>query len=96
MATKFQTRPSALVGLNDPYWAWCFDEVAWIWSSHVDSKLHEVWERYKEKPEVAAAMRKQTMDTLLDIAELPTTTHEQPTMEEPSAGKFRDPAAMFN
>ena len=42
MAKQFQCRPSSLLAIEDPYVAWCFDEAAYRWGSHVETQLRAV------------------------------------------------------
>ena len=46
----WRTRPADLVGLDDPYVGWCFDDAVYAWGSHVDSEIEKaVAENNKKK-----------------------------------------------
>lgn len=47
MAEQFQTTPSSLLGLDDPYTRYCLDEAVYIWGRHVENELAKATEGAK-------------------------------------------------
>lgn len=86
MAQRYRTTPSQLVGLTDPYTAWCLDEAVYIFANHVESKLAEAANRQKGEKQKAAAKQRMLTSLLADAAD---------KEGEAAQGKFRDPAAGF-
>lgn len=69
MAKQYNQRPSALVGLSDPYAAYCFDEAVYIFGTHVESELHAVSNKAKTAEEGQASRRNMLMHLLYDPPE---------------------------
>lgn len=63
MANQFRQRPSALVGVSDPYAAYCFDEAVYYFGTHVESELRRVSDG--KKPEEAKRQRQAILTQLL-------------------------------
>ena len=58
------TRPSELIGLIDPYVAYCFDEAVYAWGIYVESEVQAAVE--KAKPKQKDRVQEQTLNKLLD------------------------------
>ena len=39
MAKEYSSRPSQLLGIEDPYSAWCLDDAVYAWGTHVEAEL---------------------------------------------------------
>lgn len=85
MANRFRTRPSQLLGIEDPYIAYCFDEAAYTWGMFVQSQLKEAEEGAK-KPEQRQAARDRAWNRIF----------KDEKKRESEKGVFRDPATMFS
>lgn len=83
MAKQFRARPSQLVGVDDPYIAYCFDDATYTWGIFVEGKLSEA-ENGVSKPDQRRAARERMWKQIFEADE------SKPT------GMFRDPAAMFS
>lgn len=49
LAKTLRTRPSELVGLEDPYVAYCLDEAVMVFGDHVTTELEKVEGKKKER-----------------------------------------------
>lgn len=111
MGQELRVRPSVLAGVGDPYTAYCLDEAAYLFGSHVESELRRVSDGVK-KAKDAQRKRQQTLASLL--AEDPpeaTAVAARPQEQDPyftpeqiaklppakkfDSRHFRDPAETF-
>ncbi len=97
MADQYETRPSQLLGIADPYTAFCLDEAIYMWGSYVDSELDKVGDRdmdrkARAKMEKLRAARQQRYEQLMTE---PTHTNGHALVVGPTT-RFRDPMALFN
>lgn len=95
---QYHVKPSELLGLDDPYVAWCLDEATYMWGSHVDHEVDRAGHKKQKGEDALKNKRLLTLNRLLDAEEMPLSVSE-PVAETPNAdvpkGKFRDPATMF-
>jgi hypothetical protein len=85
MSQAYQTRPSALLGLDateDPYLAWCIDEGIYIWGNLVEERAHRA-EENAPRPEYKAGLRRQMMKRILSY---------DPDAPEDDTKRYADPA----
>lgn len=88
MAEAYSCRPSDLLGIEDPYSAWCMDEAAFTWGMAVDSAVSRA-RHAQENVELKEAAATAELERLLSE---PKEEGDEPVV---STGKFRDPAADF-
>ena len=62
MGQTWGTRPSALVGIQDDFVAYCFDEAVTIFCVHVESELGRV---NGKTPAMTSSMRERVLSKLL-------------------------------
>lgn len=87
MSQQYKTTPSSLLGIDDDYIAWCLNEAVYIFSNHVESKMHEAEARAKGEKQKSAARQRILQMMLKD---------DTPGEEGPRPGTFRDPASGFS
>lgn len=99
MAKEFQTLPSQLLSIDDPYAAWCFNEACFMWGVYVESELHQAGRDTKDRKgnkehERALNKRKLRMTALMTE---PTKPEEEGKAHPTPAPKkrFKDPADLF-
>lgn len=94
MARQFNTSPANLLGIEDPFAAYCFNEIAYMWGVHVETELQEATQRIKPKDDPdglrAENAAKDTLTRLLGL-----TDSVSPATFEGEKGKFRDPMEML-
>lgn len=83
-ALSLNCRPSELLGLENAYVAYCFDQVATYYGSWVENQLEKVGEKLTAKERSLRDARQKRLESLL---------HDEPEKAMKSA--FADPAAMF-
>lgn len=82
-----------MVGIDDPYIAFCLDQAVYTWGRYVDYELHEATHKTagpKSKPPTPAQQRSRhalAMKRLMG---------EHKSDEAKAPGKFRDPAALVS
>lgn len=64
MAEQYNSRPSTLVNIIDPYLAWCFDETLFVWHSFVQEQLDKITH---DKPEEEMRRRTQRLHEVLGV-----------------------------
>lgn len=69
---KWSTRPSELLGLDDPYVGWCIDEAVYSWGNFVESQMDEAVAsaqrgKGKRKKIDENKIRQQKLAQLLDL-----------------------------
>lgn len=68
---KWHSRPSELIGLDDPYVSWCFDEVVYSWGNFVTNELDKASAENREKKRRRQKnddqIRQQKLAQLLDL-----------------------------
>jgi hypothetical protein len=62
MAGRFRCRPSELLGINDPYPAYCLDEAVWEWGESLDLEMRLIEDK---DPKMAAGKRQNRLLQLL-------------------------------
>lgn len=88
MSETYSSRPSEVLGIGDPYVAFCLDEATFMWGRHVEGSMDEAASKTKNDNQRHAA-RLRVLNNLL-------TPKEKEPGTQPAPGKFRDPASMFN
>lgn len=89
MAETYHCRPSALLGVEDPYSAWCLDEVSYTWGTSVESAV----ERARTSVDDAQQGFQLATAELTRLLRDPEADQEQ--VEVVAPGRFRDPADEF-
>lgn len=85
LATRYHTRPSELLGIDQRFDAYCLDEATMMFCSAVQGKIDSV---PTPKGKRAAEKREKAQEALLkQLLRIPETE------KKPAA--FRDPAEMF-
>lgn len=99
MSKEWTQRPSSLLAIEDAYYAWCIDEVVYLFGNHCEGEMNDAENRTK-RSDAKGPARVRALQNILDGVSKPK---EEPTTGETgemppapvAAGKFRDPAAMF-
>ena len=86
MAESYSTRPSQLLGVDDPYAAWCIDEVSYTWGMAVDGAVERARHNVDD-PQHGNAAASAELERLLREPKDITSDGSAPT-----TGRFRDPA----
>lgn len=85
MAEQYSSRPSQLLGISDPYTAWCLDDAVYAWGMHVEAEL--------EKASSEGSDEKQRKNKVkLAWRRLFPSEGEH---EEASTSQFRDPMSKL-
>jgi hypothetical protein len=97
MSEQYKTRPSNLLGIDDPYAAFCVDEAIYIWGSYVDSELDKVGDRdmdrkAKAKLEQRRNARQQRYEQLMAGHSI----NRQRFGVSGAPQQFRDPMSLFS
>lgn len=83
MARAYHCRPSELLGVQEPYEAYCLDEALYLWGSYIENTVAQAGTNINDK-----RMRQVTKDRMLSSL-----------LAEPDApvkaGTFRDPADLL-
>lgn len=89
MAKEYKTTPASLLGVDDPYASYCFNEAAYMWGLYVEVKLQESTKGIKDDPDNTKheQARRQVIDRLL------APEFQQQSLS--TTGKFRDPMAVI-
>lgn len=98
MAKDWRERPSRLLDIRDPYYAWCFDEVVHLFGRRCEAAMDEAASKVKSEKQKANA-RKVALDSILRAKPVPRSEADKREAEREApkaAGSFRDPAALFN
>lgn len=88
-------RPSNLVGLTDPYEAYCLDEATYMWGRYVKNELEIARSKIKDDKDGTKTQR--AVDSKLQAILHPPV--ERPEGAEPAPvpkGQFRDPMQFLN
>lgn len=65
-ARKWEVRPSNLLGIQDPYVAFCLDEAVYELASWIEDELEKVEDRGKKRdPKKTAAKKRARLEFLL-------------------------------
>lgn len=92
MSQKFNQRPSSLLQLDDPYVAYCVDEVCFVWGTHVEYELElasrDPKDLTRKEYKQATARRTRTFTQLMD--------GEAEAKPVPRRSQFKDPATLFS
>lgn len=64
LSQKYSQRPSDLLGLDNAWVAWDFDQAVLMWGNHVQRALDEC-EDWKKKPEAVARDKQRVLRKLL-------------------------------
>jgi len=83
-AKTWGQRPSQLLGIDDPYTAFCVDEAVWMWGNHVESELNKATDGAKNKDQARSRLVAATRRLFTEEGE-----------EGEKKGSFRDPALML-
>lgn len=109
MAQQYRCRPSSLVGVTDPYAAYCLDEAIYLFGNYVEAELRRVSDKAKNA-KAAQRERAHMLATLLrDSDELMTvdslkrpisTNHNVATLDKddpvsPETAARMPPAVKF-
>lgn len=76
------------MGLSDPWVAYCFDEAAHTWGSHVENEMQTA-ENSQKEVEQKMFMRRSVLESLL------TQPDENESAVGPAPARYADPAALF-
>lgn len=87
MSQTFHCRASELTHIDDPYLAYCIDEAVFLWGNHVENEMVSA-ANAQTAEEAKQPARNSTLQRLL------MEPGEDPD-EMPTAGQFRDPAAVM-
>jgi hypothetical protein len=97
MSKDWTQRPSSLLGIDDPYAAWCVDEVVYLFGNYCEGEMDQAEHRTKQQAAKGPA-RARTLANILNGTNSVQEDEAGQTKELPApatAGRFRDPAAMF-
>ena len=62
LSTKWNVRPSDLVGIDDAYRAWCFDEACAEFGSSVEEEMEKARKSGGKKSKISAEQREAKAD----------------------------------
>jgi len=79
----WSSRPSQLLGVEDPYAAYCIDQAVAYWGRHLESEMDKA-ERNTKNEDAATRARQAVLDRYMPRPE-----------NQKHTGNFSDPAAMF-
>lgn len=85
MASRYNTRPSQLLSIDDPWSAWCFDDAVYAWGVYVESELEKASSDGKDEKQ-----RKNKVNLAWKRL-FPDTSERQ----EAKSGQFRDPMSKL-
>lgn len=80
MAKEYRVRPSALLGVSDPYIAYCLDESIFTWGNYVDNEVAQAGSKGNSDKDKNRNRQRRLSQLLPD---------------ETTKQKFRDPAQAF-
>ena len=81
------------MGINDPYWAFCFDSAAWEYTAWLESMLDTVAESTPgNDPKMRQEVRQQFLNTAIHYDPYKKTEEKE---EQATKGRFRDPAEVM-
>jgi hypothetical protein len=100
MSKDWRTPPSVLLGIeNDPYKAWCINEIVHTFGRYCENAMIEAQNAVKDSKHHAQA-RKAALDRILNSKPTPSKDKSsKPATSKrarPPRGQFRDPASMFH
>lgn len=97
MSKRYSCRPSQLMGIEDPYAAWCYDEAVYLWDLRVNNEMNEAEQNKRNqkkdsKTGVSEAEVAQVRDSAFKRM-MALTTDGIGKDDPPPKATFRDPAS---
>lgn len=88
MSEQYHTRPSELLSIRDPYWAWCIDDGINVYASTIEHAIRVAGEQAPKDDK--GQFRMAAMQNMLKKC----LRYDPNKPEQEVKGQFRDPAAF--